>query len=208
MPQLIDLHAGLLTMHMLGLALGLGGALMLDLYACQFLVRRKIGTSAVEIFAQLSVLVAVGLGLLWISGAALLVRAVSLDPGALADPRIWAKLSIVFILTLNGIVLHRKVFPRIATQVGRRLFDAMSRRERCACASAGAISSVSWLFPMLFACVERCHSMASSAQLFGIYFGTYAVCVLLAAMVARALASRWSNADRETAARTVPLHAT
>lgn len=81
------------------------------------------------------------LTLLWLSGGLLIV----LDTGwnlalALAKPKLAAKLSVVTLLTVNGVLLHRLAFPML-TQAQARPLHAAS-----VCAVLGAVSSVSWLY--------------------------------------------------------------
>jgi len=56
--------------HLIGLALGLGGAILLDLLAIRFLVKQKISQEFYEIFKHSSQVVFWGLCLLWLSGIA------------------------------------------------------------------------------------------------------------------------------------------
>lgn len=81
---------------------------------------------------------------LWVTGVAL----VSLDAyttgwGILDNPKLQAKITIVALLTLNGIVLHNYVLPRLQ-QAGSLLRLAFG--QRMLALFIGSVSGVSWLY--------------------------------------------------------------
>ena len=81
------------------------------------------------------------LGLLWLTGAALILLDLGLDWAALiAKPKLAAKLTVVSLLTANGLLLHWVVFPML-TKPQRSPGFASS-----VCAVVGSVSSVTWLF--------------------------------------------------------------
>lgn len=87
-------------------------------------------------------LVSLALAGLFVTGAAVVVVDTGLDPAEmLSRPKLLAKFSVVSVLTLNGLVMHHKLFPLIA---GRQPVDA-TILSRLATATA-AISSTSWFY--------------------------------------------------------------
>lgn len=81
------------------------------------------------------------LGLLWLTGAALILLDLGLDWAALiAKPKLAAKLTVVSLLTANGLLLHWVAFPMLTKPQRSPGFAS------AVCAVVGAVSSVTWLF--------------------------------------------------------------
>lgn len=157
--MLFDIHFELKTLikitHLLGLALGVGGALLLDLIILNFFHRRSITEEKFDILRQSTRVVSLGLGLLWVSGAGYLLHYLAYFEQGLHNPKVWAKVVIVAILTLNGMLIHHLILPHIQARIGKTLFHDCSLRRQIAMLSASAVSIVSWLTPMaLGACKE------------------------------------------------------
>jgi hypothetical protein len=104
------------------------------------------------------------LGLLWLTGAALIVLDIGLDWSALAHkPKLAAKLTVVSLLTANGLLLHWVVFPLLTKPQRSPGFAS------AACAVVGAVSSVTWLFAS-FVGVAR---LIAPAMTYGGFLGLY-----------------------------------
>jgi hypothetical protein len=81
------------------------------------------------------------LGVLWVTGLALMGFDVGVDGRALvASPKLAAKLTVVMALTANGFALHALAFPILR---GQRMPD---RFGLCIPVVLGAISTASWLY--------------------------------------------------------------
>ncbi len=81
---------------------------------------------------------------LWVTGLALVIVGYLDNPQQyLMNPKLWAKFTVVSILTLNGLLLHYFSFPRVVSQAG---LLGRSPLEQSLIATTGAISSTSWLF--------------------------------------------------------------
>lgn len=77
---------------------------------------------------------------LWGSGLVLVGLGSGFGMQALAgNPKVAAKLTVVTVLTLNGLLLHVFAFPRMAGMV------PLSRAGITLCVVLGAVSSVSWV---------------------------------------------------------------
>lgn len=82
--------------------------------------------------------------ILWISGLVLVIVGYLDAPQQyLMNPKLWAKFTVVSILTLNGLLLHYFSFPRVVSHTG---LLGRSPLEQSLIAATGAISSTSWLF--------------------------------------------------------------
>lgn len=135
--------------HFIGLALGLGAATLLDLMLLRFFVREPISMPHWKLVHFSANIVNVGLMLLWISGIGFIVHYALFDPAKLMNQKIWAKLAIVFVLTMNGLFIHSIILPRIKAQLGMTLFDGMSRFQKSVFLISGGLSVTSWYVPVI-----------------------------------------------------------
>jgi hypothetical protein len=140
-------RTGLRFFHFIALAMGLGGATLLDLMLLRFFVRSRISEDTYGVFSFASRVVDVGLKLLWITGLGFLVLYALTKPELLTNPKVHAKLVIVAILTVNGFFIHHVILPSVRNQIGKTLFEGASRSRRAIFVTSGAISAVSWYSP-------------------------------------------------------------
>ncbi len=133
----------LLIVHLLGIALGVGGALISDLMFFRAIRDQQISSSEMDFLTQTSRCVSVGLLLLILSGVGLFF----LDPDRyLASSKFIAKMVIVLILAVNGILFHLIHIPRLRSIAENRvsLLYEFSKRRWLFLAS-GVVSMVSWI---------------------------------------------------------------
>lgn len=145
----VTTHTLLVTLHLFGMALGLGGAAIADALVLGRMLFRPIHPTDVALVRVLSRAVAVGLVVLCVTGTALVVETAILDRAVLANEKLQAKLVIVLVLAVNVPAIHGLVLPHLSRQVGRRLFEGVPTSTLAALTLAGAVSSASWLSPAL-----------------------------------------------------------
>lgn len=160
---------GLRFVHFIGLALGLGGATLLDVMLFRYFLRRRISDAACDIFMSSTHVVDIGLRVLWLTGIGFLVLYALTDPEKLANPKIHAKFVIVSILTLNGLFIHRHVLGIIQAQVGKTLFDGLSPVRRAVFAGSAAISVTSWYMPVALGVFAQLNNTVPAIDLLAIY---------------------------------------
>ena len=124
----------LLFVHVLAFALALGCVLRED---AKLLSSQPLDGQALRSAARL---VRFALIILWASGIALIVLDTNAVLSRLAQqPKLLAKLTVVSILSLNGVALHLIAFPAL-------LGDRVRGRSAAPLAAAlGAVSAASWL---------------------------------------------------------------
>jgi len=99
-----------LALHLIGVALGMGGATITDILFFNFLRDFNISKKEAEVMRILSTVIMVALSILLVSGAALYLS----DPMRLGtSPAFVAKAIIVIILTINGVLMHKFVAPHM-----------------------------------------------------------------------------------------------
>jgi hypothetical protein len=136
-------------LHLLGLVMGFGGALLLDGTIFMRGVIRPVSRYTIHQAELLSRVVTWGLILLWTTGFALIWLNLLEKPDYLTNQKLWAKIIIVVLLTLNGVFIHNKVMPMLKQRLGQRLFVRVSRAQLAALTLIGSISFVSWTMPFI-----------------------------------------------------------
>ena len=149
------IKTGLRVVHFCGLVLGVGAATLLDLIIARFILMRGISFEHVYVVDFSSKIVTIGLGLLWISGIGFLIHYGIFEPAKLQNPKIWAKIAIVAVLSVNGLLVHYFVLPRIRNQVGKRLLDGLSPFDCSLVLLAGTVSVISWYVPLILGAIPQ-----------------------------------------------------
>ncbi len=166
-----------ITVHLLGLVLGLGGALILDVMIFHFLNNLTISSREAVIMHLISQMIILGLALLIVSGFALTL----INPEAyLENPRFLMKMTAVGVVTINGVLLNLFVVPKmeqISFQKGEMEENTGLIRGAFV---AGAVSMTSWLSVFILAMINPLEAYS-----FGILLTVYLI--LLAMTVAGGL---------------------
>ncbi|CAN7762788.1 MULTISPECIES: hypothetical protein [unclassified Ensifer] len=173
------LKSALRIVHFLGLALGLGAATVLDLLILRFLLKGKISKEHLAVFQFGSSIVNAGLMILWASGIGFLIYYGIFDPAKLGNEKVWAKIAIVLILTINGMFIHSIILPKIKEQVGRSLMDGMTSTQRSAFLVSGAVSATSWYVPMMLGALPQLNFVVPMATVLLVYAALLAIAILL-----------------------------
>lgn len=129
--------------HLIAACVAVGILLMQDL------VLAKTGGKPMSLYSikelkRAAGIISVALGVLWASGLTLVLIGYLDNPQEyLLNQKLWAKFTVVAVLTINGIVLHHFSFPRVASSRG---VLGLSKLEKTLVILTGCISTVSWLF--------------------------------------------------------------
>ncbi len=135
MDRFVWLNQAVLFVHLIAFALTVSAVLREDL---RWLLNHRINTTRLRSTMRT---VTRGLLVLWVTGLALwaFAAAANLEPWGLTT-KLSAKLVVVSLLTLNGLALHRWVFPRLPA-TGEKGWLA-----RPLPLLLGAFSSASWVY--------------------------------------------------------------
>ena len=168
-------------LHILGVAFGLGIATGMDLLLVKNIItKRTLTESRYNVLEQLSKIVTWGLILLWISGIGFLWTYQQVSPEKLLNPKIWSKLMIVTILTVNGIFIHHFLLPKLKRCINKRVDQVCSYKEMAVIFSSGAISMVSWYIPFIYGTVPQLNFAFSFTVFTTIYLSILAMAVICA----------------------------
>lgn len=166
----ISLKTVLIGIHLLGLVFGFGAAIFLDLYLLRYIYFKAVEPHTYELAEFGGKLVTLGLMFLWISGLGFLVLYWQETPEKLGNPKVLAKVTIVFMLTLNGFALHYGPLARIKESEGRFLFDGFSQMTRVVTLLIGAVSIVSWSVAMLLGFTKEFNNVIPAEVFLGGYY--------------------------------------
>ncbi|WP_148219220.1 hypothetical protein [Azospirillum sp. B510] len=143
-----------------------------------FAGRRDLGEDAKQIAWLLAIL--------WLSGLGLIALGPGLSVQALTgSPKILAKLTVVFVLTGNGLLLHNIAFPALSGE--RR---ALPPVMLSLCLVLGAVSTTSWLFAGLIGAARVVAPLLNYQHYMAAYTGAMAIGVLVALFAVRPLMLR------------------
>jgi hypothetical protein len=132
-----------LVVHLVGLALGVGGALISDAMFFKSIRDWRISKTEMGFLALGSWSVGIGLGLLILSGLGMF----SLDPEKyLASAKFLAKMTIVAVLIVNAFILHNLQIPHLE-HISRNDLSTRTAfaKNRTVFLLGGVVSVVSWL---------------------------------------------------------------
>ncbi len=153
-----------LTLHILGTALGLGGATISDIMFFKFLKDFRISKKEQEVLHVLKNVVLGALGVIVLSGVALyLPMAEQLNT---SGPFLVKTIGVI-VLTINGIALHAYIAPHLI-HLNLKQHKTMGRTWHRIAFALGAISVVSWYTVFLIAMLKTLMTWTFS-ELLGMY---------------------------------------
>jgi uncharacterized membrane protein len=118
-----DVQIPILLIHLLGLVLAVGSVLIVDLRLLQILRRRVVAPSDICLIENLKPYVTAGLLFLWISGVFLVMHNIMGSPAFIHNPKLHAKILIVVVLTVNGLLVERCALKLIRIAKRSTIFE-------------------------------------------------------------------------------------
>ena len=170
--------------HLLAACVAVGILLMQDLALAK--TRGKaLSTTAIKDLTKSADIMFMALIVLWISGLALVLLGYLDNPAQyLMNEKLWAKFTVVAVLTLNGIALHYFSFPRVTCAKG---LLSISGIEQILVVLTGAVSSVSWLFACYLGIARPWNYTAEYSYVMLIYSGLITCAIIVAGETLRSL---------------------
>jgi hypothetical protein len=170
--------------HLLAACIAIGILLMQDLALAK--TRGKaLSSVAIKDLTKAADIMFMALVVLWISGLALVLLGYLENPAQyLMNEKLWAKFTVVSVLTLNGIALHYFSFPRVTCARG---FLSVPGFEQILVALTGAISSVSWLFACYLGIARPWNYTVDYSYVMFIYAGLITCAFIVAGEVLRSM---------------------
>jgi hypothetical protein len=144
---------------------------------------KALSASAIKDLTKSAEVMFVALVVLWITGLALVLLGYLENPQQyLMNEKLWAKFTVVSVLTLNGIALHYFSFPRVTS---RRGLLGLPTIEQILVTLTGAISSTSWLFACYLGIARPWNYTANYSYVMFIYAGLLIAAIIVAGEVLR-----------------------
>ncbi len=167
--QTLNLLDLLTAGHLLGLVIGFGAVLCIDVVLINGYLTIKWPYSGMAFCQTFTRLVRIGLYMLWLTGLSLVFYYFVNSPEKLQSSVLQAKMIVVVILTLDSVVIHRKALPIVWKYRARNVLANSNANETALFAICLAVSLVSWCFLILFA-FNLGFEQQSVAQLLSQYF--------------------------------------
>ena len=128
--------------HLLAACVSIGTLLLQDLALWRSRYR-VLTQDEINSLRNTANIVFIALVVLWATGSGLVTMGYFENPEFFSNQKIWAKISVVIILSLNGVFLHFYSFPKI---VGNKAILQLPSADQKWIGCSGALSTVSWLF--------------------------------------------------------------
>lgn len=176
------------ALHLLGLALGFGVAIVADILAARLMIR-PLDARDIATLQRFHTIVAFGLALFWASGLILLWLRTGFE-AANFSPKLLAKLGVVTVLTVNAVLIGRMGLPMVRGLRGRR-FGALAPGQRVQLSMLGALSTAGWVSALALGVFSQMKTMTWShlSEIIGMIYLTAISCAFLAAFMAPWLGS-------------------
>jgi hypothetical protein len=91
------------------------------------------------------------------------------SPAYHTNQKLWAKVAIVVVLTLNAYIIHHIILPRLKRQISLRLFSGLTMRETLSFALSSSISGVSWYLPLVLGPAKELSYVVPFATILSVY---------------------------------------
>jgi hypothetical protein len=131
--------------HLFSVAVGIGASFLADTLVISRL-SAPLDQALLDRLHHYHRLVWFALIAMWISGAAMIYIRTGFDL-ALFSPKLYSKLAVVLMLTLNALLIGRFAMPMVEKSLGHSLLH-MPLGRKLACVWIGAVSSTSWLIAL------------------------------------------------------------
>ncbi|MDX1458022.1 MAG: hypothetical protein R3276_10570 [Marinobacter sp.] len=176
--------------HLLATCLALGSVLVMDFRLWRWRNRTPDGAMLARM-RETQAIATVSLVVLWLTGAGLVTVGYWLEGMAyLMNEKVWAKLVVVSLLTMNGVLLHRIGFPALQ----QKALMSQPRSGLVLLGVLGAISTTSWLFAAFLGIARPWSHSLAVGEILAVFLAILGLAVLTAAGVSYRLGGASSEA--------------
>lgn len=153
------------------------GILMIQDLALLKLRGRPMSTEIIAELHKNADIVFVALVALWITGIWLVAHGYLDNPAYIMNQKLWAKFTVVSILTINGLFLHFYSFPRLTSPKG---FLGHQGSEQLCMVVTAVVSVVSWLYACYLGIARPWNNVAPYAYVMAIYSACLGIVLVFA----------------------------
>ena len=176
----------LVYFHLLSLAAAFGSVLVAEYLI--FSRHRQFSRDSYDTVIFASRTATVSLLLLWLTGFGLVSVGYLGDPAYIANQKIWAKISIVLLMSINGVYIHRWLLPRFADVASGGLL-IRTAVESARMRLAFAISLAGWLITAFYGAAK----FLNQGYLYGELYGLYLTVVVMIFVFSYLVPDHWIN---------------
>ena len=170
----------LIYFHLLSLAAAIGSVLIAEYLI--FFRHRQFSRDSYDTIIFASRTATVALLLLWLTGIGLVSAGYLGDPMYIANQKIWAKVSIVLLMSINGVYIHRWLLPRFA-DVARGGLLIRTATESARMRLAFASSLAGWLITAFYGAAKFLNEGYNYGELYGLYLTAVAMIFVFSYLV-------------------------
>lgn len=178
----MDIRLLATILHLTGFALGLGGATLSDYLFFKMLKSGTLDKAQLSTLQILSKIIWIGLWMLIFSGL-IIFASIYAGQGSipmLTSPRWQAKLTLVFIVLLNGFAFKKYIFPFLGKNAGEKITPLLFQPQVWKLAIIGSISIVSWYSILIISLLPR-----EFRPLYIYFLGLWLIVVILGTIFSR-----------------------
>lgn len=180
--------------HLFGLAIGLGGATMADMFFFKFLRDLRISEREAEVLRSISQFIWLGLAILVVSGIGLVLPDSAFY---FSSPKFQVKMLVVLVVIVNGAFLNLYITPKlihISFGDPHKHYQGELRRDRRLAYALGAVSAISWYSAFILGLMHT--SPMSFQAMLAIYVAVLAVAITTSQIMERIIARRgWNTVE-------------
>ena len=188
MPSLQSLFPQILTLHILAMAIGLGGATISDILFFRFLKDFRISKKEQEVLHILKNVILGSLIAVVVTGAGIYLSSTA---SYNASPAFAVKMIVVVVLAVNGGLLHAFVAPYLL-HLNMEHHKKMGRKWHKLAFGLGGISFVSWYTAFGIAMMKR-----FLPQSFFILLGLYLLALILGVIASKLIEAYMTRRARK-----------
>lgn len=190
----IDLYTVFVILHLIGMGFGIVGATISDLLFFRSIKDKKLDKKEFDIMHFVSKIIWAGLFVAIASGAGFLYLYISQDMtiivngevvDKISNPKIWAKVTIISIIALNGLFIHRKVLPIFRKSIGQNINKSEVSKNLTLVLTSGALSATSWYSAFIMGAWSGLNFHFSYIEFIAIYIIILFIAILVANIVGR-----------------------
>lgn len=168
----------ILTFHILGMAIGLGGATISDILFFKFLKDHRISKKEASVLHIMRFVILSSVIVIIATGVGLYLTDIARFN---ASPQFWVKVIAVAVLTVNGFALHEYIAPHLI-KLNFQTHKDMHRKLHHAAFALGSISIISWYTAFFIAMLK-----SRMPDDFGLLLSAYVLLLAIGIIVSQML---------------------
>jgi hypothetical protein len=165
----INFHSWLVALHVVALCLGLGGALITDIFILRSGLLARIKIADVVFVDFMSKIVALGLVMIWVTGFLITFEMIYSGINLVKNEKFIGKIFIVLLLSLNAFFIHYVILPEFKSRIGQKLFDTLCIKKSILFFISGSVSFSAWITPVILGVAKELNGKVTFMCVINVY---------------------------------------